>query len=448
MAATVEVNVNVNDAAALVQLSNLDSQIDALNKKSININVNGGSANGLGQVADDAEEVATNVQQANSGLSRMGRNILQVGAAMVTAGTVKAFKDALTTIKEVDSELANIRKVTGESAEYIEELGKRAYKTASRYGVTATELLSSAAEFAKAGYSNYEQLAELAIKTQLVGDVSDSVATKFLLSADAAYELGGNIDDLSTILDRANVIENNYATSIQKIAEGLPRVASTAAMTNMTIDELMAAIGTITAVTQESGSKSATALRALIMNITGVTGSLEDVDGEIVVTADDISLMSEALLKFGSDAVKAAVQAGEVVDPLEAIRSLSEAYKNGDFNARELFDEMMGLGGKLRTNQLAALIENFDMFEEMLGLVEDSAGSADKEVDVMLDTWESKVNQLSNSWTSFVNTIMDTSAIKSAIETLTSLVSGLDEALTNLNRNQLERAEASQKEAE
>lgn len=450
MAATVEVNVKVNDAAALTQLSNLDTKIDELNRKSVNINVNttGGTGGGLEGAAEDAKDLSENTQEANFQLGRFAKNAVRVGAAVTVAFAVKSVKQALNTMKEVDSELANIRKVTGESAEYIAELGNRAYDTASKYGVSAKELLSSAAEFAKAGYSNYEQLAELAIKTQLVGDVSDSVATKFLLSADAAYKFGGNIKSISTVLDKANVIENNYATSIQKIAEGLPRVASTAAMTNMTIDELMAAIGTITAVTQESGSKSATALRALIMNITGVTGTIQDVDGEIRVTEEDTTLLRNAIAEYGNAAMKAAVQAGEVLDPIEAMRSLYLAYKAGEFNPRELFGELMGLGGKLRTNQLAALIENFDMFEEMLGLVENSAGSADAEVEVMLNTWQAKVNQLNNTWTEFVSHIADTSAIKGAIETLTSLIDGLDQALLRLGQNQFERAQADQKKIE
>ena len=455
MAATVQVNVNVDDAAALVQLSNLDTKINELNRKSVNINVNsGGTGGGLGGAADDAKELTDYTKEATDELGKLGRTLTRVGIGAAIAIGIKSTKQALDAMKDVDAELANIRKVTGESAEYIEKLGERAYDSASKYGVSAKEFLSSAAEFAKAGYSNYEQLAELAIKTQLVGDVSDSVATKFLLSADAAYKFNGNVRQLSTVLDRANIIENNFATSIQKIAEGLPRVASTASMTNMSIDELMAAIGTITAVTQETGSKSATALRALIMNITGITSGLKEKIvnefGEIEadVNEETIGIMEKALLEFGDAALKASIEAGEVLDPIEALRSLYTAYKNGQYNPQEVFSELMGVGGKLRTNQLVALIENFDMFEEMLGMVEDSAGSADAEVAVMLDTWQAKVNQLSNTWTEFVSHIADTSAIKSAIETLTSLIDGLDQALLRLGQNQFERAQADQAKVE
>lgn len=100
--------------------------------------------------------------------------------------------------------------------------------------------------------------------------------------------------ELSTVLDKANTIENNYATSIEKLAEGLPNVASTAAMAKVPIDELLAALGTITAVTQESGSKASYALRSLILNIVGSVGA--EVDEATTVTRENVeSLMNRPL---------------------------------------------------------------------------------------------------------------------------------------------------------
>ena len=352
----------------------------------------------------------------------------RIAKVAVTAFAIKEVREALSTMKEVDQELANIQKVTDESSASIAKLGDQAYSTASKYGVAATEYLSSAAEFAKAGYKNYADLSELAIKTQLVGDVSAETASKFLLSTDAAYKMGGSIEQLSAVLDRANVIENNYATSIYKIAEGMPIVASTASMANMSIDELMAALGTITATTQETGRKAATALRALILNIEGEIGTV--IDEDMTITQESVESMADALKKYGNEAVKAAQKTGKLVDPMEAIKSLAEAYKHGDLGDQELFDILSSLGGKLRTNQLTAIVKNFDMFSEMLEKVKDSAGSAEKEIEVMLNTWEAKVNILKNTWTEFVSNIIQTDAVKGGIDVLTSMLTGLNDFIT------------------
>ena len=337
----------------------------------------------------------------------------------------RSFVEAIQTMKQVDTEMTAIQKVTGNTAAEMEKLGDTAYEAASKYGVAVTDYLESVGTFAKAGYKEMsEDMAELATKTQLVGDVTSDIANQFILSADAAYQMKGNVEELNDVLDKANEIENNYATSIQKMAEGFPIVANVASMANMSIDELMAALGTITAVTQESGTKAATALRALILNIIGDTET--EIEDGVSWTKDEINSLNDALWIYAEDAMKAAQASGTLVDPMKAIASLSKAYKDGLLTQAELASLESDLGGKLRTNQLDALVKNYDMYAEMLDKVADSAGSADKEVSIMLNSWESKTNILKNRWTEFISHLTDTDLIKGALDGLIKLVEALD----------------------
>lgn len=350
----------------------------------------------------------------------LGRRLSNAAINAVTS----SFREALSTMREVDQELANIRKVTDAPESVINELGAQSYDVASRYGISAQDYLSAAAEFAKAGYSNYGDMAELATKTQLVGDVAAETATKFLISTDAAFKMGGSIEELTTVLDKANIIENNFATSIDKLAGGFPIVANVAAMTNMSVDETVAALGTITAVTQESGQMAARALRALVLNIMKDTQT--EIEEGVNWTEQEIETLQDVLMKYSGEAMRTAQEAGKIVNPIEAFRGLSEAYKSGDLTQAELAQLASGLGGKLRTNQLLALVQNMDMFDEMLGMVEESAGSADKEISVLLETWNAKTNQLKNSWTKFVSELIDSGEIKGLIDEVRSFVEGLD----------------------
>lgn len=337
---------------------------------------------------------------------------------------LNSFREALSTMKEVDSELANIQKVTDRTDAEMQKLAESAYKAASAYGVTANAYLESAAEFAKAGFGDRaEELAEVAIKTQLVGDVSADVADKFLLASNAAWKMDGNLQLLNKTLDAANIIENNYATSIEKLAQGMPIVASVAANAGMTFEETIAALGTITSVTQETGTKSSTALRALILNIIGAVGEYED---GIEVTEESVKSLDGILQVYAKDAMEAAEAAGTVINPMEAIAALAKASEEGLVNQAELFEILSSLGGKLRTNQLISLVQNYDMFLEMLDKTKDSAGSADKEIGIMLDTWEAKTNILQNTWTEFVTDFVNTEGIKRALDGVIGLVRLLD----------------------
>lgn len=335
----------------------------------------------------------------------------------------RSFTEAIDTMKQVDTEMTAIQKVTGNTSAEMEKLGDTAYEAASKYGVAVTDYLESVGTFAKAGYKDMsEDMAELATKTQLVGDVTSGIANQFLLSADAAFKFEGNVTALNTVLDKANEIENNYATSIQKMAEGFPIVANVASMANMSIDELMAALGTITAVTQESGTKAATALRALILNIIGDTET--EIEDGVAWTKEEIESLNDALWIYAEDAMKAAQESGKIVDPMKAIAALSQAYKDGLLSQAELAELESKLGGKLRTNQLDALITNYDMYAEMLDKVANSAGSADKEVEIMLTSWDAKAKILNNTWTKFIADTVDTKWAKGLLDMLTWLIEG------------------------
>lgn len=339
---------------------------------------------------------------------------------------INGFREALSVMKEVDQELAQIQKVTDRTAEQMQTLADSAYSVASSYGVEATAYLESVAAFAKAGYDDQaESLAELAIKAQLVGDINAETANKFLIASDAAWKYGGDVEKLSQILDAANVVENNFATTIQKISDGLPLVASIAANAGMSMEQTIAALGTITSVTQESGAMAARALRALILNIIGEVGEFDD---GIEVTEESIKSLSDVLELYAEDAVDAAREAGRVINPMEAIAALAKASEEGVLDQAELFELLSGLGGKLRTNQLQALVTNTEMTAQMLDMMAQSAGSADKEITILLDTWDAKTKILKNTWTEFVNGSINSGLIKWLIDAATALVKFADNA--------------------
>lgn len=462
MADTIILKVDLQNEAQVVSgLQNIDKLADKLRGNPVTIKVDTSALNTMGQMssqtqkaADAAEKLA--LQQSKTTVTaekqtvaqdksnktmkdgaesagllgdRLDRIIAKVAAWQVinagVAAVKRSFTEALGTMKDVDTELKTIQKVTDMSDASLKKLGDTAYSTASKYGVAADEYLQNIATFSKAGYGDLaEGLGELAIKTQLVGDVNAETASKFLLSTDAAYKYNGSVEALSAVLDKANAVENNYATSIEKIAEGMPIVASVAEMANISVEETIAALGTITAKTQESGTSAARAFRALILNIIGDTET--EIEDGVTWSADEIESLNDVLWTYSRSAMEAAQASGEIVNPMEAIAGLSQAMEDGLLTEAKLAEIASSLGGKLRTNQLVALIEGWDTVIAMLGTMETAAGSADKEVETMLGSWEKKSQVLKNTWTETLTSYLDTDVIKGAIDGLTTVVDGLD----------------------
>lgn len=346
----------------------------------------------------------------------------------IVSKTIGAFRDAISTMKAVDDEMVTVRKVTGFTAEQMEKLRDRAYETASAYGEAADEYLNSVAAFARAGYGEQaDALAELATKTKLVGDTSAETAQQFLLSVDAAYQYKGNIDALTKVLDGANEIDNKYATSIEKLAEGLGTVAPVAAQAHVGVDELTAVIGTITAVTQRSGSEAARAFRALVLNIVGDTKT--EIDEGVTWTTGEIAGLRDVIRQYAPAAYEAAKATGEVIDPMEAIGGLAQSMKDGLLTEQKLMEMVSDIGGKLRTSQLLALLQNWDMYQSMLKDYANAVGSADKEISNAMDSWTRKTNILKNEWAEFIQSMVSTEAVKGGLDVLIGTVEVLNTGL-------------------
>lgn len=402
--------------------------------------------NASGKVQDGAQKAAREVKNVGKAAKEtsgfaglMGDSFVRVAGKMALwqvmgnaiAGVKRSFVEALDTMKSVDDEMVTIRKVTGATTAELNKIEKQAYDTASAYGVAADEYLQFVSGFSRAGYGEQASaLAELAAKTQIVGDTNAETAQQFLLSVDAAYKYQGSIEQLTKVLDGANEIDNKYATSIQKVAEGLGKVAPIAAQAHVGVDELTAAIGTITAVTQRSGTEAATALRALFLNIIGDTKT--EIDEGVTWTTGEIAGLRDVIKVYAKDAYDAAQATGSVINPMKAIAGLSKSMKDGLLTEQQLMEMVSDIGGKLRTSQLLALIQNWDMYQSMLGDFADAAGSADKEVENALDSWTRKTEILHNKWTQFVSNLVETDTIKGALDGVIGLVEFLDSDLGHL----------------
>lgn len=336
----------------------------------------------------------------------------------------QAIKEALSEMKELDTALSHYRQVTGADQSIASEIGNKAYSVGSKYGTSAADYAESVATYARAGYKETaSDLAELSLKTVIVGQTTQEIADQFLLTMDAAYGYNGSVKELTKTLDFASEIDSSYATTIEKIAAGLGLVAPLANQVHVSEKELTAAIGTITAVTQRSGAESARALRSLFLNI--LKDTTTEIEDGVTATEESISDIQVLLNKYAKSAVDAAQATGAVVNPMEAIGALAQSMKDGLLTESQLMEMLSSIGGKLRVSQLVALVSHWDMYTEMLQKYEGSVGSADKKVEAYLDSWDAKVKILKNTWTEFVASSLKTEWIKGIITGVTNLLAGL-----------------------
>lgn len=472
MAENIVLSVQLQGAdVALAQLSALDQVLTHIKaNRNVKISVN---ARSLATAANNAQTLNTNLSQVTQNAKTMGttgaQGVQKTGQAIQKASrnaesfntgmgnvvltmakfrlassainlVVTGFKEAFKEMKNVDSEMVTIRKVTGFTADEMERLSKNAYSLASKYGRTASEVMSGESVFARAGYTDQiEQLAELSLLLQNVGDLQADDAAKFLIATDAAYKYGGSQEKLMAVVDGLNEITNKHATDMQKMTEGMTVAGSVFAESGESIETFAALLGAATAKTQRSGSEMARGLRTILMNLRQIRGETED--GELI-NGESIAAASKALKDYANISTMENGKLRKASDVLDDL-----AKKWGTLTETQKAAVAEAVAGKRQANVLMALMGDWATYQQMLADFTGGAGSALKENEIYLDSWAAKTSQLKSSWTELVNNITSTDAIKGGLDLIVSALNGIN-AMFDSAEQRIDRLQGKADEAE
>ena len=340
-------------------------------------------------------------------------------SAAITRGIAllrTALRQAVTEMKEMDKELTTIKMVTGASDMDISALRQQAFAGARDTGRTTSDYLSAAERFARAGYrENIQDLTKLSLVTQNVGGVTEDVASKFILAADAAWKMGGSTERLWSMLDGVTAIADQNATDIGKIAEAYTVAGSAFANAGESERTFAALIGTTTAATQRSGSEMARGLQTILFRVRQVKGELDD--GEII-NASDISNAAKALDSVGISVLN---DAKELKSFTEIMGELNEKWDT--LNTKQKAYLQNALAGNRRGNVLFSLMDNYDVYMKQLEQFDEASGTAMEKNAIFTESWAASTNNLKTAWTELVSTMTESGSIlQGVIDLTTSLI--------------------------
>lgn len=386
---------SVKDAAALEdRKSNLNNKIETWlrnntrasesmrqSMKSLQTQIQSADKQTLTHLTQQFNELNRTAQQTGQ-IGKSALDIFKEKAAKFAGwfGLANAFmmitneaKQALVTLKDVDTILTEISKTSERSAESLEKLGETAFDAASKYGVSVQNYLTGVQEMARAGYETLgehqsEQMAELALLVQAAGGVSDSVARDYLIATDAAYQLGGSIEKLTSILDSQNMVTNNYAVSMQDMTEATKEAASVANQYGVSIEELSALIAIAEARTKQGGNVVGNAIKSILLQT-------QDITNNQVVKAFDTVGISMYKIVDGAKLLKT---------PIELLKELADVFKTLPKGDDRISTVLSDIGGKYRANTLAAILQDWDSMQGIMETYERGAGSAMREANFYL----------------------------------------------------------------
>ena len=168
---------------------------------------------------------------------------------------IGVFKEGINIVHELDDALTEMQKVSDESLSSLREYQKGTFDTADKIGTTAAQLQQSTADWMRLGEdlqtaSQSAQTANVLFNVSEFDNIND--ATTALVAMSAAYADAEKGIEKMDIVDRLNLIGNNYAIATDELATALQDGAATLQTAGNDLDQAIALTTAGNLITQDA----------------------------------------------------------------------------------------------------------------------------------------------------------------------------------------------------
>jgi TP901 family phage tail tape measure protein len=269
----------------------------------------------------------------------VGRYLLSFGSIYRVWGTIK---QGVTYVREIDSALTELKKVTNETdASYAKFLQNMA-KTGSVIGATVSDLTTMAAEWSKLGYS-MKDASTLAKSTAILLNVSEfqdaTAASEALISTMQAF--GYAADESQYVVDVLNEVGNRYAITSDGIATALQDSASALMEGGNSLEQAVALVASANKVVQDPNSVGS-ALRTISLRLRGTSVQVLEEMGE--ATDGVVESVSKMQSKIGAlTGVNILTDSGAYKDTYTILKEIGQVWADmSDIDQAALLELMAG----------------------------------------------------------------------------------------------------------
>lgn len=389
------------------------------------------------------------VTDAERAAGREGKSFFDVvkekawyGAASAI-GTYFGFNDimrygqqVIQAIVALDDAMVDLKKTTSMSSSQLEDFYYDSNNVAKQMGVTTQEIIEQASAWSRLGYNTKDASTEMAKLSSQFASISPGMSTdtaqEGLISIMKAWRIDPN-EVKSEVIDPINQLGNNFALTNQDIIEGMERSAAALAATGTTYKEAFSLFTGAQEVLQNS-EVAGRALRSISLRIHGYSESSEDglleTDDELkTVTGDLADLTKTAEHSQGVSIFKpgSTTEFKSLVDYFGEIHDIWD-----EMSQKQQNDFLQKAFGKTQAQAGAALIQNYDAIKSSLEAINESAGSADREMATIESSISYKINALKQTWVGTAQEILKRDDIGNFVTALTKLSEGLGSLVSNL----------------
>lgn len=262
-------------------------------------------------------------------------------------------------------------------------------------------MVEAATEFRKNSFNDSDSatLAKVATMFQNVSDesISASESASFIIAQMKAF--GIEASNAEHIIDAVNAVSNNYAVSSGQLAKTLGNMSAALSVGNNSFEE---SLGLLTAGTE------------VTRNASKVSRALVSIQSRLNQVIDESSSTGQALTEwYRKHNIAILDQQGQLRSLYDVLTDVAEIWPELTKNEQAYYLNQQA--GANQSQNLAAILSNFDTAAKATATAVNSAGSAMKENESYAESLDFQTNVLKADFQDLANNVIDKQLISSLL---------------------------------
>lgn len=409
-------NVNVS----VTGNGRVTAEIQQENGEILKLKGNYDSVNGTIRRVSETTQSATS--QMKSGFSGANSEIQNLVAGFLTLRTaINGIKAAVGAVKELEDGLSTISMTMDLTDAQLDSLGDAVVKKAKEMGTSISDTLDVSKIYANMQASPAQIMAlttptiELAnaagLSTATASDYIQAVLNQFNLAETEAEHVADVFENIS-----AN-IKMDFAQGIGTIADGVEAAGAVANASGMGFEKFSAVVAKTAETTRESGGKIGNTWKTILSRISNASKLSDDFDPETI---------SNAAKSLAGVGIQVYEQDGTFRNVDETLTQL--AAKWDSLTDAQQANISYNVAGMRNVNLFRVALESYADATTLAANAMTASGTAAKNQEIYLSTFEAKLTNLSNAAKSFGMSLVNADLTRGLVSGLTSVL----EVINNL----------------
>ena len=323
----------------------------------------------------------------------------------ITRSVQKAYYYA----KDLDTSLNDIRIVTGDSADQMERFSKSANDAAKELGRSTLDYTKAALTFYQQGLSDQEvqARARVSLKAQNITGAGSEMADQ-LTAVWNGFKVSA--EDTQGIVDKLAKVADSSASNMSQLAVAMSKVAATANVVGVDVDQLTAQLATVIATTRQAPQAVGTAFKTIYSRL-----------NDIKTGADD------AQISLGNYSGKMAQLGFNVLDANGQLRDTGQVIEQigGRWDTLTKAQQIylaQTMGGMRQVTQVTALFDNWTKYSEMLNTSLSAQGTLNEKNDIYLESTAAHLEKLGAEAERTYATLFDMDTVNGFVDAMNGVL--------------------------